>query len=331
MDQNIILFLVVIVVIVIGAIAFFRFMTQAFQRTLTDVRDQLKTHSETVSKSQESMHQRLDNAANTVGKVNTELGRLAERSQRIYDIGKDIQGLQQILKAPKLRGGLGEYFLADLLANMIPKGNFELQYGFKDGQRVDAVIKLKDMVIPVDSKFPLDTFLKYKEIEDEADRTRMRKLFFQDIKNHINAIADKYINPAEGTSDFAVMYIPAESVYYEIVTNPKAHKVLEYSFDRKVIITSPNNFYAYLQAISMGLRGLQIEQSAQDMLGRLAHLQGDFQKFEESYRVLGKHLTNARSSFEGGDLKLSKMGQSFASLHVGSEKQLPVDSEPENE
>ena len=325
MDATTLIIGVVGVAVIVAAVMLFRSLQQSFERTSETLREQFRLHVEEIGRSQQSMHQRLDNAAQTVGRVHTELGRLTERSQRIVEIGKDIQDLQQLLKAPKLRGGFGEYFLADLLENILPQGSFKLQHGFKSGARVDAVIKLRDLTIPVDAKFPLENFKKYKESNDEKERGRFQKQFLQDIKTHINAIADKYINPGEGTSDFAIMYIPAESVYYEIVATSEAQSMLEYSFERKVILTSPSNFYAYLQAISMGLRGLQIEQSAKDMLSRLSHLRGDFQKFEETYRVLGKHLYNAKQSYDTADGKLATMDQTFLVLEGSDQPKLPID------
>ena len=181
---------------------------------------------------------RLDSATKVVGDVREHLGKLEESNQRLYEIGKDISGLQDLLRAPKIRGGIGEYILEDLLKQIIPKEYYALQYEFKSRERVDAVIRLRGGMVPVDAKFPLENFRRMLEAEDEKKQLALKKNFISDIKNHIKKISEKYIVPDESTFDFALMYIPAENVYYEtIIKDEKIDEesgIFQYAIDKKV-------------------------------------------------------------------------------------------------
>ncbi len=230
------------------------------------------------------------------------LGQLSEASRHMEQVGKEIASLGDLLRAPKLRGGIGELFLGDLLAQMLSPEHYELQYTFRSGERVDAVVRLAAGMVPVDSKFPLESFQRMISLEDEAARAQARKEFLRVVKKHIDAIADKYIRPDEGTFDFALMYIPAENVYYETILREEElgeeKGLLEHALQKHVIPVSPNSFYAYLQAIALGLRGMQIEQQAKEILGYLGRLEGDFRRLQQTFGVLGTHLENARKKYE---------------------------------
>ena len=275
---------------------------------IRDVNAHLKENREAMNGSTKTMGERLDNAAKVVGLLQHKLGELGEATKQVFSVGKDIASLQEILRAPKLRGGLGELFLGDLLAQVLPPAHYALQYRFKSGEAVDAVIKLRDdKLVPVDSKFPLENFKKMLETEDEEEKKRFRKLFVADVKKHIDKIAKLYILPDEGTFDFALMYIPAENVYYEtIIKGDDEHSLMHYAYDRRVIPVSPNTFYVYVQAILMGLRGMQVEKSAAEMLKRLAQLKGDLGKFSADFELVGTHLTRARNSYDQSQKRLDK-------------------------
>ena len=286
------------------------------------VNAQLGQVTEQLQKSTGDLNTRLDNAARVVSEVSRGLGGLSEATKKVFDVGKDIASLQEILRSPKLRGGLGELFLGDLLGQILPPAHFALQHRFKSGEAVDAVIKLGRNLVPVDSKFPLENFRRVIEVSSEDERKAAKKKFLSDVKKHIDAIAGKYILPDEGTFDFALMYIPAENVYYELIIKDEAvdteKGLLNYSFAKRVIPVSPNSFYAYLQTILLGLKGMHIEARAQEILMSLARLSGDFRKFQEEFELVGKHLTNTKSRYDEADKKLAKFDDKLQSLSGSS-------------
>ncbi|MFQ5829355.1 MAG: DNA recombination protein RmuC [Candidatus Methylomirabilia bacterium] len=245
--------------------------------------------------------QQLQNVTAVVGEVQGSLGKLGAVTQQVLDVGKDLAGLEQILRSPKVRGGLGETFLAELLGEMLPREQYVLQHAFQSGERVDAVIRLGDWLIPVDAKFPLENFRRMLEERDEERGKVARRAFVRDVRARVDEIATKYVLPDEGTLDFALMYIPAENVYYEVIVKDdkvEDEPVLTYALSRRVIPVSPNSFYAYLQTIALGLKGLRIERSAREIMALLGRLQGDLERFRDAFAVVGKHLTNARNKYD---------------------------------
>ncbi|HEX9020533.1 MAG TPA: DNA recombination protein RmuC [Nitrospirota bacterium] len=291
--------------------------------------------TEQLQKSTGDLNTRLDNAAKVVAKVSEGLGGLSEATKKVFDVGKDIASLQQILRSPKLRGGLGELFLGDLLAQIFPPAHYALQHRFKSGEAVDAVIKLGSGLVPIDAKFPLENFRRVIEAAAEDERKAAKKKFLGDVKKHVDAIAGKYILPDEGTFDFALMYIPAENVYYELIIKDETvdadKSLLNYAFARRVIPVSPNSFYAYLQTILLGLKGMHIEEQAQEILKNLARLSGDFEKFRADFELVGKHLTSTKARYEDADKRLEKFGNRLQLLSgteaghtIEETKKLPV-------
>ena len=279
-----------------------------------------------MQKTQQALGERLDNAARVVGNVQKSLGSLEEANRKIYDVGKDIASLQEILRAPKLRGGLGEFFLGDLLSQILPPDHFTTQYSFRSGEKVDAAIRLGGSLVPVDSKFPLENFRRMLEAVSDEEKTRARRQFMADVKKHVDAIASKYILPDEGTYDFALMYIPAENVYYETIIKDDSlggeRSLSQYALGKRVIPVSPNSFYAYLQAIVLGLKGMKIEEHAKEIIQYLSRLEGDFAKFKEEFTLLGKHLGHAQSSFQSAEKRLDQFGQKLLAADSG-ERKLP--------
>ncbi len=293
-------------------------LTDAMLKSQEMVNKQLGQVAEQLQKSTGDLNTRLDNAAKVVQEVSKGLGSLGEATKQVFEVGKDIASLQEILRAPKLRGVLGELFLGDLLSQILPTAHYTLQYRFKSGEAVDAAIKLGVNLVPVDSKFPLENFRRVLETTTEEERRASKKKFIADVKKHIDAIASKYILPDEGTFDFALMYIPAENVYYELIIKDEAadteKSLLNYSFSKRVIPVSPNSFYAYLQTILLGLKGMHIEEQAQEILQNLARLAGDFKRFEEDFELVGKHLTNMKMRYDEADKRLAKFGDRLQSL-----------------
>lgn len=276
-------------------------ITDQVGNQLTSVTQQIQAQTSTVGN-------RLDSAARVIGDVQRNLGELNRATQEMKELGQSMSKLEELLSAPKLRGGLGEFLLEDLLKQVLPADHFSMQYRFRNGHIVDAIIRTSDRMVPVDSKFPLENFRKILSAQNDSDKKTFQKAFTADVKKHIDAIASKYILPDEGTYPFALMYVPAENIYYEVVikdygTNDAA--IYQYALDRKVVPVSPNSFYAYLQVIALGLRGLVIERRAQEIVDTLSRLQGDMGRVREVFDVLGTHLDNARKKYDEADKRLS--------------------------
>lgn len=290
---------------------------ESYKATQNSLKDNLQKSLQT---GQENVHKSLRSNLETMANLQKQIGALQEASKQIKDMGTDVRSLQQILASPKMRGQLGEWSLENLLANVLPTGTFELQYEFKDGKRVDALVKMPDYSVPIDAKFPLPGFEAMMAEEDKENRAKLRRGFLRDVVKHIDKIADLYIRPGEGTLDFAMMYIPAENVYYEIITKqPKdSQDVLEYALSKKVIPISPNVCYAYLMTIVMGLHGLQIEKQAAEIRQNLNGLKGKFDDFANTWGTMGKHFRNAQSQYQEGQVKLDKFGLEME--QIGNEK-----------
>jgi DNA recombination protein RmuC len=236
-----------------------------------------------------------------IADINHRLGELGRSSQQILELGQDVRGLQQIFQAPKTRGALGEISLNALLEQSFPREHVVFQSEFKSGDRVDALLRLPGGAVPIDSKFPLAGFRARVEATTDEQRVRAARAFARDVRKHVDDIADKYIRPSEGTLDFALMYVPAESVFYEIIARGDAlageEDLNAYALRRRVVPVSPNSLFAYLQAIAFGLMGLRVEQRARDILRGLQQLQGDLGQFREAFDLGQKHLRNAQSAF----------------------------------
>ena len=265
-----------------------------------EVTRQLQEGMTLIQGAQAMMGQRLDATAQVVGAVQGSLGKLSEATQRVVEIGRDIQGLEQVLKSPKVRGGLGETLLEQLLAQMLPREHWVMQYAFRSGEKVDAVIKISERLVPVDAKFPLENFRRILEEPEEERRRPHRRAFTRDVKLRVDEIAKKYILPDEATYDFALMYVPAENVYYEITVRQEDEDdaIAAYALSRRVVPVSPSTLFAYLQVIILGLRGLRIEANAREIQNDLARLGGDLAKVREPLGKVGTHLGNAQKQFE---------------------------------
>ena len=276
--------------------------------------ERLREGLELAQRSQSAVGERLDNTARVVSEVHKGLGELREATARVYEVGRDVASLHDILRAPKLRGGLGELLLGDLLAQVLPPAHFTLQHAFRSGERVDAVVRLGDGLVPVDAKFPLEDFRRLLDAADDEERGRARRAFVARVRRHIDDIATKYVLPDEGTYDFALMYIPAENVYYETIIRDEEPGLAAYAISRKVIPVSPNSFYAYLQAIALGLRGLRIEARAEEVMGLLGRLGRDLDRLKEDFRLVGKHLTNAAQAYGAAERRIERLGGKLAAI-----------------
>lgn len=293
-----------------------REMTDRLQENMKMLHESGQQNTKIFQEANRQVGERLDNAARVVGEVQNRLGKMEESNKKVFDVGKDIASLQEILRAPKLRGVLGELFLGDLLAQVLPKEKYQLQYGFKNGEKVDAIIHSAQGLICVDSKFPLENFLRVQSAATDEERKPARRLFLSDVKRHIDSIASKYILPDEGTLAFALMYIPAENVYYEIIIkNDELEKdILHYAQEKRVFPVSPNSFYAYLQTIAIGLRGMQMEEGVREVINDIAMLKKEFEKFGDDFRKIGGHLSNARGAYEVADKRFQRLGDKLETL-----------------
>jgi len=277
----------------------------------SQVNERLNQMNQSLQEANKIIGHNLGSATNVFGNVEEQLGRLEETNRQICEIGKDISSLQELLRVPKLRGQIGETLLENLLSQVLPKDHYLVQYKFRTGDAVDAVIKLGDRLVPIDAKFSLENFQRMLEVADEHEKNTFRKKFIQDVKNRIDEISVKYILPEENTYDFSLMYIPAENVYYEVIIK---EDLFSYCMSKKVIPVSPNTFYAYLQVICLGLKGLKIEENAKEILKSLSMLNNEINKFREEFGLLGTHLTNAARKYEDSEKRLDKFTDKLTNI-----------------
>jgi len=289
----------------------------AQDRTSENLQKSLQTGQTTLSQS-------LQSSQKVLGQLNSQIGELQGTNKQMLLLGTEVRRLQDILSSPKLRGQMGEWSLKNLLVNILPKDSYELQHTFKDGKIVDALIKMADFSVPIDAKFPLPGFEAIVRAEADEQKAKLRKQFLKDVTVHIDKIASAYIRPAEGTLDFALMYIPAENVYYETVVKyaGDTQDILQEALDKKVIPVSPNLLYAYLMTVVMGLHGLQIEKQAAEIRQNLKKLNASFADFGGSWEVLGKHLRNAYGQYDECQKKLDRFGLQLDQIQGETEEKI---------
>ena len=278
-------------------------VNQQLNSVTQQVNERLKETSQALLDGHRTVGERLDSATKVFGDVQKSLGRLEETHKQIYEISKDIASLQELLRAPKFRGEIGETLLGKLLEDVLPKENIKLQHRFKSGDIVDAAIIIGQNLISIDAKFPLENFQRTQSAGTEDEKKSNYRAFLRDVKLRIDEVASKYILPDESTFDFALMYIPAEAVYYQI---SRDEELGVYAKSRKVIFVSPNTFYAYLQAILYGLRGVNIQRNIQKIFAELTRLQIDLKKFHEDFDLVGNHLSNAAKKYNDAREKLGQ-------------------------
>lgn len=274
------------------------------------VGDKLDNNNQTM---QTSMQKQLSESAKLVADVTQRLARLDETNKRVVDVADELKTLQNVLQNPKQRGVFGEYYLQSVLDNILPSKNFQMQYKFKDGDIVDAVVLLdKGQILPIDSKFSLENYNRMVSEDKKSEREKLLVKVRADLKSRIDETS-KYIRPNEGTMDFAFMFIPSESLYYDLLiggvgTGSSSRDLIEYAFrDKKVIIVSPTSFMAYLQTVLQGLRSLQIEEQAKDIQVRVGKLGQHINRFDEYMGKLGRSLGQTVGHYNDAHKELSKV------------------------
>lgn len=262
------------------------------------------------------IHSSLSKTKSPLSEIQQKLSSLESTAGQMQRIAQEVSSLNTLMHAPKLRGNFGEYLLYNLLKDTLPAKNWAEQYQFSDGATVDAIIRLGKNIISIDSKFPLESFERYTNSSDADIKKKSKAEFIRSVKGRIDEISKKYIRPQEGTFDFALMYIPSEGVYYEILTNDskKQYELFEYAMKSRVIPVSPNTLYAYLMAIVYGLKGLKIEEQAESIIKKISGIQKSFNDFSEDLATLGKHITNAAGKFSEVKEKSEKIGSALSNL-----------------
>jgi len=266
--------------------------------------------------SHKTLGEGLTRATEVFGAVSSQLGEVAENAARMEKLARGIEELEGILKVPKLRGLLAEKTLEEMLRQVLPGQFWEAQHRFSDGRTVDAVIRLSGRMVPVDAKFPLEAWRRMAEAGDEASELAARREFARAVKGRIDEIADRYIRPGEGTFDFGLMYVPAEAVYAEVVApgGPGAADLLDYGLSRRVLPVSPSTLYAYLSTVVSGLRGLEVDKRAAEILRSIEGLEVELGRLKEELAVLGRHLQNASAKFSDAERRVARLEAQLGAL-----------------
>jgi len=281
-------------------------MKGSVEKTSESMERKLKEQNEAMQNQSKVLWERLDNASKVIGGVQKQLGSIEE-------FGKDMKDLSNVLKSPKLRGGLGEQFLYDILSDSLPKEFYQVQYKFKNGAMCDAVIFSSNGIIPIDSKFSMENYQAMSNADNDKDRDTYKKMFTKDVEKRIDEIASKYILPDEGTTDQAVMYVPSESIYYELITNNQ--KIIDYSNKRKVVLSSPNTITFLLKTILIAFKQSQLNKSANEILKSLDGLIVEGNKFNEELDTLDGHITRSAKSMDNVKNRYTKLFGKIEKMH----------------
>ncbi len=307
------------------------------QDSIGELNSGLKDHlTDRLDKSNDQMVKQYEASAKIIKDVTEKLTELDRTNKQVGDIAVELKTLQNILQNPKQRGGVGEYYLQTVLENVLPPGVFELQYSFKDGEKVDAIINLDKKILPIDSKFSLENYNRLIEENNPKIKETLQMKFKADIKNRIDETA-KYIRPGENTTDFAFMFIPSEAIYYDLIinkigtANTSSRDLIEYAFrDKKVIIVSPTTFLAYLQTVLQGLRSLTIEQQAKDIQKRVGDLGRHIKSYDVYMQKLGNSLSTTVGHYNTAHKELAKVDKDVVKIADGTTSVEPMQLDKPN-
>ncbi len=322
MNTIIIIILIILIGLVLGLFLLLKKKPSdnndsATQLLLTQINELSRTIDHKLGESQKEMTQTMryqsSETSRIVADITEKITRLDETNKQVVSFADQLQNLQDILKNPKQRGILGEYYLETLLKNVMPPGSYQMQYPFPDGTIVDAAVFVKDKVIPIDSKFSLENYNRISETNDKGEKERLEKIFLNDLKNRI-VETSKYIQPEENTMDFAFMFIPHEAIYYDLLVNKiggtteDTDNLIQRAASKyKVIIVSPTSFLAYLQTVLQGLKALQIEESAKDIIKRVGELGTHLRVYEEAHQKLGNAIATTVNHFNKSNNEFKKI------------------------
>lgn len=316
-------------IVVLAAVFFFWKKTRVDEKQSDSIRDLERRLTDVMIGQLDKIRGSVDGSSRAMNEqmhsFTKEATQIREDLKQVQATVKDVSTFQEIFKSPKLRGQWGEASLEHILAQHFPKELFKIQYLFSSGEQVDAVLKLpNDLILPIDSKFPVENFDKMVKAATETEKVFFKKNFLEDVKNRINEIASKYILPSESTTDFALMYVPAEAVYYEIVNNMnKEVDVAAFSWSKKVILTSPNTIYLTLRTIEHWFKDTQVSKQTQEILKKLAKVHQDAEKLMDDFRKLGNHLRDASSAYGNSEKRLGLLDEKVEKLvQIGEYKQL---------
>jgi len=292
------------------------------QQQLNQLAEQLNRG---LAESRETIQKQFSSSANIIKDVTEKLSKLENTNQQVVGIADQLQGLEHVLKNPKQRGILGEYYLETLLKNLFQPNQYQMQYTFKDGSIADAVIFIKkgegpQSIIPIDSKFSLENYNKIIDEKDASKKEDLEKLFKQDLKNRIDETS-KYIKPKEGTMDFAFMFIPSEGIYYDLLVNQvgalkvNTRDLIEYAFkEKRVIIVSPTSFAAYLQTVLQGLRALSIEESIKEIVDNISKLGNHLSAYESHFQKVGNNLGTTVNAYNTASKEFGKIDKDITKI-----------------
>jgi DNA recombination protein RmuC len=297
-----------------------RIVPESLQQTTQHLAD-------TLQNAQGTMSQRLEKVADVVRQVSTNLGALDASQKRIFDVGQSIASLQNLLNAPKYRGEFGETLLEEVIRNYFTSEQYSFQHVFRNGQKVDAILRIGDYILPIDAKFPMEDFQRMIVAQDPAEQKRQRNTLVKNLQKKVDDIADKYILPGEGTFDFAFMYIPAENVYYELIVrqdpDEQGTPLAVHARNRKVVPISPNTFLAYLHVVMHGLEGLKLEDRTREILAAMQQLSRTLDGFRDDFNKGTKHLNDAKRNFEDAEKELAKFEDKLERLNHSTSEEPP--------
>ncbi|HWZ45313.1 MAG TPA: DNA recombination protein RmuC [Candidatus Saccharimonadales bacterium] len=285
---------------------------EAINRQVTE---QLNQSANQVSANTNSVAERIAAVQNTFAGLQKQVGEMTEQARQLTDLSRSVTAIEHVLRAPKMRGSFGEEQLENLLGLVFARQQYDLQYRFPSGEVADAIIFLPLGSVAIDSKFPLENFRRIPDSVNDEEKKPMRRDFLRDVRKRVDEIATRYIRPAEGTLPFALMYVPAENVYYEtIIRDDDGYQLYRYCLEKRVVPVSPNSLYAYLQTIMVGMKGLQVSQRAELIVRGIESLKIELEKFGKAYETIGQHVRNAAGKFDEGSRLLTKVEARVESL-----------------